>query len=76
MSDKRKLRDMDRPNVLGYDLDRQSLTPVRQTINTQSIRDYGADPLGDGTFRMVPSGDVVDFEERNRRLDKRGSHER
>lgn len=30
--------------------------------------DYGADPLGDGLFRMVPSGDVVDFEERNRRL--------
>lgn len=31
-------------------------------------KDYGADPIGDGKFRMVPSGDVVDFEERNRRL--------
>lgn len=30
--------------------------------------DYGADPIGDGTFRMVPSGDVVTFEERQRRL--------
>lgn len=30
--------------------------------------DYGADPIGDGTFRMVPSGDIVSFEERNRRL--------
>lgn len=30
--------------------------------------DYGADPIGDGTFRMVPSGDVVDLAERNRRL--------
>jgi hypothetical protein len=30
--------------------------------------DHGADPLGDGTFRMVPSGDIVDFAERNRRL--------
>lgn len=30
--------------------------------------DYGADPIGDGRFRMVPSGDIVDFEERNRRL--------
>ena len=30
--------------------------------------DYGADPLGDGTFRMVPSGDVVSHEERNNRL--------
>jgi hypothetical protein len=31
-------------------------------------KDYGADPIGDGTFRMVPSGDIVDFAERNRRL--------
>jgi hypothetical protein len=31
-------------------------------------QDYGADPLGDGTFKMVPSGDIVDFEERNMRL--------
>jgi len=30
--------------------------------------DYGADPIGDGTFRMVPSGDIVSWEERNRRL--------
>jgi hypothetical protein len=35
-----------------------------------SGRDYGANPLGDGTFRMVPSGDVVSFDERNRRLNK------
>ena len=33
-----------------------------------NIKDYGADPIGDGTFRMVPSGDIVSFEERNRRL--------
>lgn len=31
-------------------------------------KDYGADPVGDGTFRMAPSGDIVDFAERNRRL--------
>ena len=30
--------------------------------------DYGADPIGDGTFRMVPSGDIVDATERARRL--------
>ena len=30
--------------------------------------DYGADPIGAGMFRMIPSGDVVDFEERQRRL--------
>ena len=33
--------------------------------------DYDADPLGDGTFRMVPSGGVVSHEERNRRLNER-----
>lgn len=32
--------------------------------------DYGADPLGDGTYRMVPSGEVVDYAERCRRLGK------
>lgn len=42
----------------------------RKTIDTTKAGDYGADPLGDGRFRMVPSGDIVDFEERNRRLKK------
>jgi len=31
-------------------------------------KDYGADPVGNGTFRMVPSGDIVSLEERNQRL--------
>jgi hypothetical protein len=43
----------------------------RSSINTRAPGDYGADPLGDGRFRMVPSGDIVDFEERNRRLAKK-----
>jgi hypothetical protein len=30
--------------------------------------DYGSDPMGDGTFRMVPSGDIVSLEERQKRL--------
>ena len=40
-------------------------------------KDYGADPIGDGTFRMVPSGDIVSFEERNNRLKRftpKGQH--
>jgi len=32
------------------------------------MKDYGSDPLGVDKFRMVPSGDIVDFEERNKRL--------
>jgi hypothetical protein len=39
----------------------------RQTARAKGS-DHGADPLGDGTFRMVPSGDIVDLAERNRRL--------
>ena len=31
-------------------------------------QDTGADPLGDGTFKMYPSGDIVSWDERNTRL--------
>lgn len=44
----------------GTVIDRQHIKPT--------TGDYGADPLGDGKFRMVPSGDVVDQAERDRRL--------
>jgi hypothetical protein len=33
----------------------------RQKVNLNAKGDYGADPIGDGNFRMVPSGDIVDF---------------
>lgn len=62
------LRNMDRPTVLGHELDPKTLTPIKRAIDTTTPGDYGADPLGDGTFRMVPSGDVVDLAERTRRL--------
>ena len=35
-----------------------------------TMDDYGADPIGDGNFKMVPSGDIVDYTERCRRLKK------
>jgi hypothetical protein len=63
-----KLRDMARPSVLGYELNRDTLTPVRAHVDTSKPGDYGADPIGDGTFRMVPSRDVVSLEEKRRRL--------
>lgn len=46
----------------------QSKTYVSRKVDTTRAGDYGANPIGDGTFRMVPSGDVVDREERDRRL--------
>lgn len=64
-----KLRDMERPVILGaYELDRETLTPVRRKIDVHADGDHGADPIGDGTFRMVPSGDIVGYAERCRRL--------
>ena len=41
---------------------------ISGTIDINKPDDYGADPLGDGTFKMVPSGDIVNLEERNARL--------
>ena len=69
-----KLRDMHAPTVLGYRLHRDTLTPVRTFVDTTIEGDYGADPLPDGHYRMVPSGDRVDLAERNRRLAPKGGH--
>ena len=37
------------------------LAPRR--VDTTAPGDYGCDPIGDGSFRMVPSGDIVDLAE-------------
>ena len=41
-----------------------------KNIRSSPGKDWGADPVGDGTHKMVPSGDIVDLAERNRRLKK------
>lgn len=46
----------------------QQKTGSRPIVDTSKPGDYGADPIGDGTFRMVPSGDIVDYAERCQRL--------
>jgi hypothetical protein len=54
--------------AFGYNLD-ESGAPIRGALpSIKPGQDYGCDPLGDGAFRMVPSGDIVDLAERNRRL--------
>lgn len=62
--------------VFGYEWTQiqamQSGSFVRPTVKVSAEGDYGADPVGDGTFRMVPSGDVVSFDEMRSRLAKRG----
>ena len=59
--------------ILGYDWAdiqraQQRGGSLGRVIDTSKPGDYGADPVGDGTFRMVPSGDIVDYDERCRRL--------
>lgn len=68
------LRDQANPSVLGYPLNRQTLTPLRQPLpSLKPGKDTGSDPIWeDGKFkgwRMHPSGDLVtDPDERERRL--------
>jgi hypothetical protein len=38
------------------------------TIKTTPGKDYGCDPIGNGMYKMVPSGDIVNEQERNKRL--------
>ena len=47
-------------------------TYTSRPVNLAKAGDYGADPLGDGRFRMVPSGDIVDWAERCKRLPLKG----
>lgn len=59
--------------IVGYDWSdiqrAQQGGRLSRTVDTRRPSDYGADPIGDGMFRMVPSGDVVDYAERCRRLE-------
>ena len=51
----------------GYEIAKDG-SIIRGTVDTSKGGDYGCDPLGDGMFRMVPSGDIVDYTERCNRL--------
>ncbi len=65
------------PRIFGYTWEEIRALQQRQSIakpvDASRQGDYGADPLGNGMFRMIPSGDVVDYDERNRRLQQRAS---
>jgi hypothetical protein len=64
-----------RLHFAGYTFDTgpDGTTVQREKVDLTHPGDYGADPLGDGTFCMIPSGDIVDLAERNRRLEKRNA---
>lgn len=68
MKNTRKCRDTGEPlTAFGYLLDVDG-RPIQRYVDLTRQGDYGADPLPDGTFRMVPSGEIVDYAERCRRL--------
>jgi hypothetical protein len=46
-------------------------TYITKPIDIHRAGDYGSDPIGNGMFRMIPSGDFVGLDERNRRLSRR-----
>lgn len=62
--------------IMGFEwkdiLAMQNKQYTRKIVDFTGRGDYGADPIGDGMFRMVPSGDIVDLDERNKRLNERG----
>lgn len=64
----RRDRDTDEPLVAFGRLLNQEGTPIPSHVDTTTPGDHGADPLGDGNFRMVPSGDIVTYDERCKRL--------
>lgn len=56
----------------GYDFESGPDGTVihRGHIDLNKPGDYGCDPIGNGKFRMVPSGDIVDTEEMRKRLNQ------
>ncbi len=64
-----RARDTHQPLIVldGYPVSEDG-SVIRQYTDTQHSGDHGADPLGNGMFRMVPSGDIVNDSERQRRL--------
>ena len=48
----------------------QQKQSIDNHIDTTGDKDYGCDPIGDGNYKMIPSGDIVDSMERCKRLER------
>jgi hypothetical protein len=70
MTDKEWFATSDGQKAMMRGQSRAEYEATRKTIDLNRVGDYGADPIGDGTFRMVPSGDIVDYSERCKRLNR------
>ena len=54
--------------LMAVSVGMDSETYIGKPIDLNRPGDYGCDPIGDGTFKMVPSGDIVSLEEMRKRL--------
>ena len=54
--------------LMAYSMGFDTEIYITKPIDVLAPGDYGCDPLGDGTFKMVPSGDIVDYNEMKKRL--------
>ena len=54
--------------LMAVSVGMDSETYIGKVIDLNKPGDYGCDPIGDGTFKMVPSGDIVSLEEMRKRL--------
>ena len=63
-------KDTKEPLVVmgGYEVNEHGGIIKRPIPQRKKGEDYGFDPLGNGKYKMVPSGDVVDAAERDKRL--------
>lgn len=57
--------------LMSVSMGLDSETYIGKPIDLSRRGDYGIDPLGNGFFKMIPSGDVVDREEMLRRRPSR-----
>ena len=48
----------------------QQKTYIAPKVDLHKSGDYGCDPIDNGMFKMVPSGEVVDKNEMIKRLNK------
>jgi len=64
---------MKKLHFAGYDFESGPGGTVihRGHVDLTRQGDHGADPLLDGRFRMVPSGDIVDKAEKEKRLGRK-----
>lgn len=63
-ADYRKHNDGSMNSSKYHKKDGTNIRAILKVETAKEIDDYGCDPLGDGTFRMVPSGRIVSAEEK------------